>query len=39
MEKKKIVRPLIIAASAIASLFVTKEVMEYYIIKGIHIGR
>ena len=39
MEKKKIVKPLVLVASAIAGLFVTKEVMEYYILKGIHIGR
>ena len=39
MEKKKIVKPLVLMASAIAGLFVTKEVVEYYIIKSIHIGR
>jgi len=39
MEKKKIVKPLVLVASAIAGLFVTKEVLEYYIIKSIHIGR
>ena len=39
MEKKKIVKPLVLVATAIAGLFVTKEVVEYYIIKGIHIGR
>tara|TARA_R110000824_G_scaffold11841_2_gene52071 strand:- start:421 stop:540 length:120 start_codon:yes stop_codon:yes gene_type:complete len=39
MEKKKIVKPLILLASTVAGLFVTKEAIEYYIIKGIHIGR
>ena len=39
MEKKKIVKPLVLTVSAIAGLFITKEALEYYILKGIHIGR
>ena len=39
MKKKKIVKPLVLVDSAIEELFVTKEVIEYYILKGIHIGR
>jgi len=38
MEKKNIVKPLIFTASALAGLFVTKEVVEYYILKGLKIG-
>mgnify|MGYP001587459807 CR=1 FL=1 len=39
MDKKKLVKPLVITASAIAGLFVTKELVEYYILKGLRIGR
>ena len=39
MDKKKLVKPLVLTASAIAGLFVTKEALEYYIIKGLRIGK
>ena len=38
MEKKNIVKPLVIAASAVAGLFVTKDVLEYYVLRGLKIG-
>lgn len=39
MNKKKLVKPLVIATSAVASLFVTKEVLEYYVLRGLKIGK
>ena len=39
MDKKKLVKPLVITASAIAGLFVTKEALEYYILRGLRIGK
>ncbi len=39
MDKKKLAKPLVLTASAIAGLFVTKELVEYYILKGLRIGR
>tara|TARA_X000001382_G_scaffold47545_1_gene32175 strand:- start:412 stop:531 length:120 start_codon:yes stop_codon:yes gene_type:complete len=39
MDKKKLVKPLVITASAIAGLFVTKEALEYYVLKGLRIGK
>ena len=39
MDKKKLAKPLVLNASAIAGLFVTKELVEYYILKGLRIGR
>ena len=38
MEKKKIVKPLILTVSAIVGLFVTREVLEYYVLRGLKIG-
>jgi len=35
MEKRNIVKPLVMVASAVAGLFVTKEVLDYYVLKGI----
>ena len=39
MDKKKLVKPLVLTASVIAGLFVTKEVLEYYILRGLKIGK
>ena len=39
MDKKKLVKPLVITASAIAGLFVTREALEYYILRGLRIGK
>ena len=39
MDKKKIVKPLMITASAIAGLFFTKEAIEYYVLKGLRISK
>ena len=39
MKKKTIVKSLIITASAVAGLFVTKEAMEYYVLRGLRIGK
>ena len=39
MEKKKLVKPLILSASALLGLFVTKEAVEYYVLKGLKIGK
>jgi hypothetical protein len=39
MDKKKLVKPLVLTASAVAGLFVTKEVLEYYILRGLKIGK
>jgi len=38
MKKKTIVKSLVLTASAMAGLFVTKEAVEYYILKGLKIG-
>mgnify|MGYP003133172514 FL=1 len=39
MDKKKLVKPLVLTASAIAGLFAAKEVLEYYILRGLKIGK
>ena len=39
MDKKKLVKSLLITASAVTSLFVTKEVLEYYVLRGLKIGK
>ena len=39
MKKKKIVKPLVLVASAMAGLFVTKEVLENYVLRGLKIGK
>jgi len=39
MDKKKLVKPLVITASAIAGLFVTKEALEYYVLRGLRMGK
>tara|TARA_R110002167_G_scaffold336635_1_gene544037 strand:- start:51 stop:176 length:126 start_codon:yes stop_codon:yes gene_type:complete len=39
MNKKKLVKPLVLTVSAIAGLFVTREAIEYYVLKGLRIGK
>lgn len=39
MNKKKLVKPLVLTVSAIAGLFVTREAVEYYVLKGLRIGK
>ncbi len=39
MNTKKLVKPLVITVSAIAGFFVTKEALEYYVIRGLRIGK
>jgi hypothetical protein len=39
MNTKKLVKPLVITVSAIAGLLVTKEALEYYVIRGLRIGK
>jgi len=39
MNTKNLVKPLVLTASAIAGLFVTKEALEYYVLRGLKIGK
>ena len=39
MNKEKLVKPLVLTVSAIAGLFVTREVLEYYVLRGLKIGK